>query len=105
MLTEILKQAPNNPLELYKQVTIILASAYGFIANFVKDYKKDLGIISLYEKSFYDFLQSEKVLNELFTPIFTLLHYADKEDFTFNTNPLLFCIKYFNEHFYDSEKA
>jgi len=73
LLTEILKQAPNSPLELYKQVTIILASAYGFIANFIGDYKKDLGIIALYEQSFYDFLISEKVLNELYTPF--LLYY------------------------------
>jgi len=100
LLTEILKQGPNSPLELYKQVTIVLASAYGLIADFIKDYKKDLGIISTYEKSFYDFLKSEKVLNELFSPFFNLLHFADKEDFTFNTNPLLFCIKYFNQQFY-----
>jgi F-type H+-transporting ATPase subunit alpha len=105
LLTEILKQAPNAPLELYKQVTIILASAYGFIADFVTDYKKDLGIISQYEKSFYDFLKNETILNQLYSPIFHLLQFADKEDFTFNTNPLLFCLKYFNEHFYNSERA
>jgi proton translocating ATP synthase F1 alpha subunit len=97
LLTEVLKQGPNKPVALYKQVLIILASAYGFVAPFIKDYKKDLHQMNSYELDLYDFLIKEEELAQLYLPFFSFLHHADKEDFTFNTNPLLFCLKYFNE--------
>jgi proton translocating ATP synthase F1 alpha subunit len=105
LLTEVLKQAPNKPLELYKQVLIVLASAYGFVAPFIKDYKKDLQSIGSYEKELYDFLVNETSLYSLYEPFFVHLHHADKQDFSFNTNPLLFCLKYFNETFYNKTNA
>jgi proton translocating ATP synthase F1 alpha subunit len=103
LLTEVLKQAPHKPLELYKQVLIILASAYGFVAPFIKDYKKDLESIAFYEKDLYKFLVGEISLYNLYEPFFVHLHHADKQDFTFNTNPLLFCLKYFSEEFYNKD--
>jgi proton translocating ATP synthase F1 alpha subunit len=104
LLTEVLKQAPNKPLELYKQVIIILASAYGFIVPFIKDFKKDLNTIGAYESSLFAFI-TQGDLYELYKPIFELYHFAEKEDFKFNDNPLLFCLKYFNQAFYQASKA
>ena len=81
-----------------------MAAAYGFMSKFLVDYKKDLHIISEYEKSFYEFILTETDLNELFEPFFNHLYHADKDDFTLNNCPLIFCLKYFNEHFYLSQK-
>jgi len=104
LLTEVLKQAPNAPMELYKQVIIILAAAYGFISPFVRDFKRDLSSILTYEGELFNFL-SQGSLNQLFKPIFELYHLADKEDFNFNRNPLLFCLKYFNAVFFCKQNA
>jgi F-type H+-transporting ATPase subunit alpha len=104
LLTEILKQAPNAPLELYKQVIIILAAAYGFITPFVKDFKKDIGVVSRYEKELYNFITTGNIY-EFFKPIFRLYHLADKEDFDFFANPLLFCLNLFHFAFYEKIKA
>jgi proton translocating ATP synthase F1 alpha subunit len=101
LLTEILKQAPHRPLELYKQVLIIMAAGHGYITPFIKDFKRDIGVISLYEEELFKFVTTGD-LHEFFKPIFKLYHLADKEDFDFFTNPLIFCLNYF--HFYLDEK-
>jgi F-type H+-transporting ATPase subunit alpha len=98
LLTEILKQAPNAPLELYKQVIIILAAAYGFITPFIKDFKREGALIARYESELFTFITTGD-LYTFFKPIFHLYHYADKDDFTLYTNPLNFCINYFNLKF------
>jgi hypothetical protein len=100
----VLKQAPNAPMELYKQVIIVLAAAYGFISPFVRDFKRDLSSILTYEAELFAFL-SQGSLHQLFKPIFELYHLADKEDFNFNKNPLLFCLKYFNAVFFCKQNA
>jgi len=104
LLTEVLKQAPNAPMELYKQVIIILAAAYGFISPFIKDFKRDLSAILTYEASLFNFI-NQGSLYQLFKPIFELYHFADKGDFNFNKNPLLFCLNYFNAVFFVKQNA
>jgi F-type H+-transporting ATPase subunit alpha len=104
LLTEVLKQAPNAPMELYKQVIIILAAAYGFISPFIKDFKRDIATILNYENELFSFL-NQGSLYELYKPIFELYHFADKEDFNFNKNPLLFCLKYFHALYYVKQNA
>jgi len=98
LLTEILKQAPNAPLELYKQVIIILAASYGFITPFIKDFKRDKHLIAVYEKELYKFINTRN-LYKLYKPIFKLYALADKSDFTLYTNPLIFCLNLFKFHF------
>jgi len=98
LLTEILKQAPNAPMELYKQVIILLAAAYGFITPFIKDFKRDIGLISKYERELFAFM-TEGDIYAYFKPIFHLYHLASKEDFTFYTNPLIYILKYHNLKF------
>jgi len=99
LLTEILKQAPNAPMELYKQVIIILAAAHGFITPFIKDFKRDGSLIAQYERDLFTFITTGKVY-AFFKPIFHLYHFADKSDFTFYTNPVIYCLRYFNNIFY-----
>jgi F-type H+-transporting ATPase subunit alpha len=99
LLTEILKQAPNAPMELYKQVIIILAAAYGFITPFVKDFKRDTALISKYETELFAFM-NEGDIYTYFKPIFHLYHHATKEDFSFYTNPLIFILRQFHFEFY-----
>lgn len=103
LLTETLKQAPNAPLELYRQVLIILAAAYGYITPFISDFKKDIKIIAEYERGLYKFAIEQPLLAQLFEPIYIYLHLADKEDFTFNDNPLLFVLNYYNKYKYAYE--
>jgi len=100
LLTEILKQGPNVPMQLHKQVLLILAGAYNFIAPFIKDYKKDLTkVVPLYEQKLTSFL-TEETRAAFFDPFYSLLHLADKEDFKFESNPLLFILKSFEPVFY-----
>jgi len=90
----ILKQAPNSPLELYKQVIIILAAAYGFISPFIKDFKRESSLIARFEKELFTFITTGS-LYAYFKPIFTLYHFADKNDFNLYNNPLVFCLNFF----------
>jgi F-type H+/Na+-transporting ATPase subunit alpha len=99
LITEILKQAPHAPLELYKQVIIILAAAYGFVAKFVVDFKRDIANISLYEKNLYQFITTGEVY-EYFQPLFNMYHLTDKDDFTFYTNPLVWVLNYYRLEFH-----
>jgi F-type H+-transporting ATPase subunit alpha len=99
LLTEILKQAPNAPMPLYKQVIIILASAFGFITPFIKDSRRIGTIAKTYEDQLFEFIDSGKVY-AFFKPIFTMYDLTDKSDFTFYTNPVIFCLNYFNNVFY-----
>jgi proton translocating ATP synthase F1 alpha subunit len=80
LLTEALTQKPHAPLELYKQVLLILAASYGFILHFVKDLKKDLPLISKYENSLYELLDSQG-MKEVFAPMYRLLSHGTKADF------------------------
>jgi F-type H+-transporting ATPase subunit alpha len=106
LLTEILKQGPNMPMQLYKQVLIILAGAFNFIAPFVKDFKKDLThICALYEVKLFKFTHEKEERREFFYPFYDLLPYAEKGDFTFNDNPLLFILRSFEPEFYKSINA
>jgi proton translocating ATP synthase F1 alpha subunit len=94
LLTEVLKQAPNAPIELYKQVIILLAAAYGFITPFIKDFKRDVRHIASYEANLFQFIKTG-LLFQLFEPIFHLYHFSDKSDFNLFTNPLVFSLRYF----------
>jgi len=98
LLTEILKQAPNAPMELYQQVVILLAAAYGFITPFIKDFKRDIGLISKYERELFTFMTQGSIY-AYFKPIFHLYHLASKEDFNFYTNPLIYILNYYNLQF------
>jgi len=95
LLTEVLKQAPNEPLELYKQVLIILAASYGFITPFITDWKKDIsGIVKRYESELYNFISSGD-LYEYFQPLFVLYEFSARSDFDFIMNPLLWVLNAF----------
>jgi len=101
LLTEILKQGPNVPMQLYNQVLIILAGAFNYIAPFVKDFKKDLNkICSLYETRLFKFTHETEERQEFFYPFYDLLSLAEKSDFGFNDNPLVFVLKSFEPSFY-----
>jgi len=99
LLTETLKQGPNKPLALYRQIAIILAAAFGFIDIFVRDYKKNIGVIADYEKSLYSFMETADVY-ELYEPIFTYYHLSTPDLFGFDDNPILVVLNYFAEKFY-----
>jgi proton translocating ATP synthase F1 alpha subunit len=94
LLTEILKQAPNAPLELYKQVIIILAAAYGFITPFIRDFKREGSLIARFETELFTFITTGN-LYTYFRPIFNMYHLAEKSDFNLYNNPLVFCLNYF----------
>lgn len=101
LLTEILKQGPNVPMELYKQVLIILAGAFNFITPFIKDFKKDLSkICTLYETQLFKFTHEKKERREFFYPFYDLLSLADKSDFGFIDNPLRFVLNSFEPEFF-----
>jgi len=101
LLTEILKQGPNMPMQLYKQVLIILAGAFNFITPFIRDFKKDLTqICALYENKLFKFANEKEERREFFYPFFDLLIHAEKGDFGFNDNPLLFILRSFEPEFY-----
>ena len=105
LLTEILKQGPNVPMQLYKQILIILAGAFNFITPFIKDFKKDLTTIcSLYETKLFNFTDEKEERRDFFYPFFDLIGFAEKSDFTFETNPLLFILRSFEPEFYKSVK-
>jgi proton translocating ATP synthase F1 alpha subunit len=106
LLTEVLKQGPNMPMQLYKQVLIILAGAFNFIAPFIKDFKKDLtAVVSLYENKLFNFAVEKEERREFFYPFYDLLHFADKSDFKFEDNPLLFILRSFEPEFYKALNA
>lgn len=101
LLTEILKQKPNKPMKLYQQVLIILAGAHNFIAPFIADFKKDLtAICTLYEVNLLKFTTGTPEREEYFYPFYELLSLADKTDFDFASNPLLFILRSFEPSFY-----
>jgi proton translocating ATP synthase F1 alpha subunit len=101
LLTEILKQGPNMPMQLYKQVLIILAGAFNFITPFIKDFKKDLNsVCALYETNLFKFANETDERREFFYPFYDLLIHAEKGDFGFNDNPLLFILRSFEPEFY-----
>ena len=101
LLTEILKQGPNMPMQLYKQVLIILAGAFNFITPFIKDFKKDLShVCALYETNLFKFTHDKQERIDFFDPFYDLLAHADKEDFSFNDNPLIFVLRSFEPVFY-----
>jgi len=106
LLTEILKQGPNMPLQLYKQVLIILAGAFNFITPFIKDFKKDLSAIcASYETKLFKFTHEDEQRVELFDPFYEYLSFFDKHDFGFNDNPLLFLLRSFEPTFYKAINA
>jgi len=80
LLTEALTQKPHAPLELYKQVLILLAASTGRILHFIRDIKRDLPVIRQYEESLYKALD-EQSIRELYWPLFSQLELANKEDF------------------------
>jgi len=100
LLTEALKQGPNRPLPLYRQVAFVLAAAHNFINPFIKDFKKNLNVIADYEKALYNFMESGD-LYELYEPFFTYNQLASKDLFGFEDNPMLFVLNYFNNDFYN----
>jgi proton translocating ATP synthase F1 alpha subunit len=99
LLTEVLKQGPNKPINLHRQVGIVLAAAFGFINPFIRDFKKNLSVISTYENDLYAFMENGD-LYELYEPLFTYYYLATKDLFGFNDNPMLFVLNYFTEEFY-----
>lgn len=92
LLTESLIQKPHAPLELYKQVLIILAASFGFILRHITDIKKDLPLIGLYEESLYKLLEQEEI-KETYSPVFNLLENGNKSDFAaINELPLVWLL-------------
>lgn len=88
-------------MKLYQQVLVILAGAHGFIAPFIKDFKKDLSVIcALYEQSLLKFAVGTEEREDFFYPFYELLSLADKTDFDFASNPLLFVLRSFEPTFY-----
>lgn len=79
-------------------VAIILAAAHGFISPFIKDIKKQTGLIAEYEKDLAKFLTTGPV-SAFFAPHFRMFHLTDKEDFTFETSPLTYLLRWFNFKF------
>jgi hypothetical protein len=78
-----------------------LAGAFNFITPFIKDFKKDLtAICALYESKLFQFAEEKEERKEFFYPFFDLLHFAEKGDFGFNDNPLLFILRSFEPEFY-----
>ena len=78
---------------------VILAAAYGFVAKFVVDFKRDIANISVYEKNLYKFITTGEVY-EYFQPLFKMYHLTDKDDFTFYTNPLIWVLNYYRLEFH-----
>lgn len=88
-------------MKLYQQVLVILAGAHNFIAPFISDFKKDLtGICALYEQKLLIFATETPEREEFFYPFYELLSLADKSDFDFANNPLLFVLRSFEPSFY-----
>jgi len=54
-LTEMLKQAKNKPVSIYKQVVLLYAGALGFLDNI------DVSFIEKYELNLYDFLENHDI--------------------------------------------
>jgi len=101
LLTEILKQGPHMPMQLYKQVLIILAGAFNFITPFISDFRRDLSKVCLaYEAGLFKFAEEKEERRDLFYPFYELLNFAEKGDFGFNDNPLLFILRSFEPEFY-----
>jgi F-type H+-transporting ATPase subunit alpha len=102
LLTEILKQGPHVPMQLYQQVLVILAGAHNFITPFIKDFKKDLSAIcALYEQKLHKFAVESPERRQFFYPFYELLHLSDKTDYDFGSNPLLFVLRSFEPTFYN----
>jgi F-type H+-transporting ATPase subunit alpha len=92
LLTESLIQKPHAPLELYKQVLIILAASFGFILRHITDIKKDLYFIGHYEDTLFNILEQEEV-KEVYAPVFNLLENGSKADFAaINELPLVWLL-------------
>lgn len=98
IINEVLKQA-RMPQWNFTNKYYYLSSCIWIYSPFVKDFKRDLSAILTYETALFNFL-TEGSLYQLYKPIFELYYLADKEDFNFNKNPLLFCLKYFNATFF-----
>ncbi len=78
----------------------LLASAFGFISPFVKDFKKDVGNILKYEAQLFDFLADpDSPWFLFFEPIFKEYYLADKSDFKFTSNPLIAILNRFKAEF------
>jgi F-type H+-transporting ATPase subunit alpha len=95
LLTEVLKQGPHAPLELYQEVIIILGAVYGFITPFVTDIKQVGDVVSRYEAQLYNYL-TEGALGHYLKPLFSLLHFAESGDFDLDNFPLVFSLASFD---------
>jgi hypothetical protein len=77
------------------------SGAFNFLTPFIKDFKKDLTTIcSLYETKLFKFTHETEERAEFFYPFYELLHNADKSDFGFDDNPLIFLLQSFHPYFY-----
>lgn len=85
---------------MYKQVIIILAASYNFIRPLIKDFKKNLvNVTNKYEERLYEFLK-KGALFDVFEPIYTYYPLAQKEDFNYEENPLLFALEHYENDIY-----
>ncbi len=98
LLTEVLKQSPNNPLNLYEEVIILLAAINGYITEFISNIK-NLSVVSNYETSLFNFIKNDEDLYSYFGLFYELLPYGDKEDIKEEENPLTFLLDYFQTVF------
>ena len=91
-------------MPLHKQCLILLASAFGFINIFIKDFKKDTALIARYEKELFSFIDAkDNPFSEFFIPLFHLYHLANKEDFEFKDQPFIFILNFFKFIFKNKE--
>lgn len=93
LFVEVLKQKPNQPLELYKEVIIVLAATFNFIKPLITNYKNLSNIVANYEENLFKFLNSGN-LHKVFFPIFENMASADKKSNV--PDVLFFPLTYFN---------
>lgn len=60
---------------------------------------------ALYETKLFKFTSEKEERQEFFYPFFDLLTHAQKGDFGFNDNPLLFILRSFEPEFYKAINA
>lgn len=92
-------------MQLYKQVLIILAEPLILLRLLSRISKKIKPYLRFYETRLFKFTHDKAERREFFYPFFELLPFADKGDFTFNDNPLLFVLRSFEPEFYKAINA
>jgi proton translocating ATP synthase F1 alpha subunit len=99
ILTEIMKQGPNQPLPLHKIFFIIRAATAGIIYNFLSYTTSVELLVQSIEKALFEFLDSAEVL-ETFQPSFDYMEYIDGEDYSDSIEVLDSALEYFNMEFH-----